>query len=127
MKTKLSFLAATVAAALLAGCSTVDSRIAHNRAAFNTWPPAVQDKVVAGQIDVGFTPDQVRVALGEPDRVWSRTTNDGTSEVWSYGDRGPRFGWGVGYGSYGRYNGYSLGVNSMGPSYYRGERTRVIF
>src|SRR5215211_498498 len=96
MKTKLLFLISTVCALLGAGCSTVDSRIAKNREVFNTWPPAVQDKVVTGQIDIGFTPDQVRVALGEPDRIFTRTTADGTSQVWSYRDRGPRFSFGVG-------------------------------
>lgn len=113
MKTKLLVGLSLAGALLLVGCSTVDSRIAKNRAAFNTWPPAVQDKVVQGQIDVGFTPEQVRVAIGEPDRVFTRTTADGTSQVWSYRDRGPRFGFGVGVGvgSFGRHGGSFGGVS----------------
>src|SRR5215212_572553 len=87
MKMKLLPCVLAAGALFLAGCSTVDSRIAKNRAVFNTWPPAVQDRVVLGQIDIGFTVDQVRVALGEPDRVFTRTTGDGTSQVWSYRDR----------------------------------------
>jgi hypothetical protein len=129
MRTKLSLLG--VAVLLFAtGCSTVDSRIAKNRDAFNTWPPAVQDKVVAGQIDVGFTPEQVRVALGEPDRVFSRTTNDGTSQVWSYRDRGPRFGFGVGVGSgsFGHRGGTFGGVSvGTGGGYRDDEKMGVIF
>lgn len=130
MKTKSTFLVAAGCALLVAGCSTVDSRIAKNRAAFNTWPAPVQDKVVQGRIDVGFTPDQVRVALGEPDRVWSRTTADGTSQVWSYRDRGPRFsfGVGVGMGSFGRHGGSfgSIGVGT-GTGYYDDEKMGVVF
>src|SRR6187455_3414230 len=86
MNKKLSLLAASLVLLTATACSTVDSRIAKNRAAFETWPPAVQDKVVRGEIGVGFTADQVRVALGEPDRVWTRTSADGTTEVWSYRD-----------------------------------------
>ena len=98
MKIKVFLFVSALSLLPVVGCSTVDSRIAKNRSAFNSWPPAVQDKVVLGQIDIGFTADQVRVALGEPDRVFTRTTADGTSQVWSYRERGPRFGFGVGVG-----------------------------
>ncbi len=130
MKTKLPVILCTAAFLVAAGCSTVDSRIAKNRAAFNTWPPAVQDKVVQGQIDIGFTPDQVRVALGEPDRVWSRTTTDGTSQVWSFRDRGPHFGFGIGVGtgSFGRHGGSfgSVGLGT-GTGYLDDEKMGVVF
>jgi hypothetical protein len=118
-----------VLALFVASCSTVDSRIAKNRAAFNSWPPAVQDKVVVGQIDIGFTADQVRVALGEPDRVFTRTTGDGTSQVWSYRDRGPRFGFGVGVGmgSFGHHGGTFGGVGiGTGTGYRDDEKMGVI-
>lgn len=129
MRTKLLCCAAALSA-FLAGCSTVDSRIAKNREAFNTWPPAVQDRVVQGQIDIGFTPEQVRVALGEPDRVFTRTTADGTSQVWSYRERGPRFGFGVGVGMgswSGRHGSFgSIGVGT-GTGYRDDEKMGVVF
>ena len=66
MKTKLGVgvcaLALTLAAA---GCSTVGSRIEKNRAQYETWPLPVREKVAAGQIDLGFTTEQVAVALGQ--------------------------------------------------------------
>ena len=130
MKTKLLSVTLGLAALCAAGCSTVDSRIAKNRDAFNTWPAPVQDKVVTGQIDIGFTPDQVRVALGEPDRVFSRTTADGTSQIWSYRDRGPRFsfGVGVGMGSFGSRGGSFGGVGlGTGSGYYDDEKLGVVF
>ena len=131
MNSKL-FLWAAAAACLLVvtSCSTVDSRIAKNREVFNTWPPTVQDKVVIGQIDIGFTPDQVRVALGEPDRVFTRTSADGTSQVWSYRDRGPRFGFGVGVGmgSFGSRGGSFGGVSvGTGGGYRDDEKMGVVF
>jgi outer membrane protein assembly factor BamE (lipoprotein component of BamABCDE complex) len=130
MKPRLPFLSCLVLSLVVAGCSTVDSRIADNRAAFNTWPPAVQDKVVLGQIDVGFTTEQVRVALGEPDRVFTRTTADGTSQVWSYRDRGPRFGFGIGIGtgSFGHRGGTFGGVSmGTGGGYHDDEKLGVVF
>ena len=131
MKSKLLLWAAAAACVLIVGgCSTVDSRIAKNREVFNTWPPAVQDKVVSGQIDIGFTSDQVRVALGEPDRVFTRTTADGTSQIWSYRDRGPRFGFGVGVGmgSFGSRGGSFGGVSvGTGGGYRDDEKMGVVF
>jgi len=127
MKTKLFPVILTSAVLWFAtGCSTVDSRIAKNRAAFDSWPASVQDKVVRGQIEVGFTRDQVAVALGEPDWTWARTTSDGTTEVWAYRDRRPRIGFGVGFASFGRSSATGVGV-STSTGGYRGERLRVNF
>ena len=130
MKLKAILIFSAACGLFLAGCSTVDSRIAKNRDAFNTWPPAVQDKVVLGQIDIGFTTDQVRVALGEPDRVFTRTAADGTSEIWSYRDRGPRFGFGVGVGvgTFGGRGGTFGGVGVGTDAGYRDdEKMGVVF
>jgi hypothetical protein len=126
MKTKLSILTLSAAMLLAAGCSTVDSRIARNRAVFNTWPADVQEAVAAGKIGVGFTPDQVQMALGRPDWAWTSTSADGTSQVWSYRDNAPRFGFGFGVGGWGRRGGWGLGMDTVTPRYY-GERMRVVF
>ena len=130
MNIRPPFVLSALCALMLAGCSTVSSRIAKNREAFNTWPTAVQDRVVVGQIDIGFTAEQVRVALGEPDRIFTRTTADGTSQVWSYRDRGPRFGFGVGVGMgsfggrHGTFGGIGLGT---GGGYHEDEKMGVVF
>ncbi len=115
---------------LLAGCSTVASRIDRNRAAFESYPLAVQEKIAQGEVDVGFTPEQVRMALGEPDRVSTRTTADGVSEVWGYRSKRPRFSVGVGVGVFGGGGstrvGTGVGVNTGGDRY-EDERLRVVF
>lgn len=122
--------AAALGAVLLAGCSTVDSRIARNRDAFNAWPAPVQDRIIQGKVDVGFTPEQVRMALGEPDRVFTRTTADGTTEVWTYREKKPRvsFGVGVGMGSFGGSSGTFGGVGiNTGTGYRDDEKLGVVF
>ena len=131
MKTNTFLWWLAASALLLTGCSSVDSRIAKHRAAFDSWPQPVQSKIIQGQIDIGFTTDQVRVALGEPDRVFTRTTADGSSEVWSYRDRGPKFGFGVGVGmgSMGSRSGTfgGVGIHTGPGGYLDDEKLGVVF
>jgi hypothetical protein len=111
-----------------AGCSTPASRISRNEEAFSEWPEAIQEKVRAGQIDLGFTPEQVRVALGDPARTVRRTDNDGTSEVWIYHGREPRFSVGLGVGTSRGSTGFGGGVGiGTGGSREREDATRVVF
>lgn len=84
---------------LATSCSSIESRIQSNTAAYNSWPADVQQKVKMGQVEVGFTEGMVLVAVGWPDRKNTRTTVEGTSEVWLYLDHGPHFSIGVGVGS----------------------------
>ena len=77
-----------LAIVLLAGCSTPDSRIAKAQSPFDRLPAEAREKIRAGQVDVGFTPEMVRLALGEPDRVYLRQSDQGETEVWGYRDRG---------------------------------------
>jgi len=127
MKSFVTLLAG-FALLLAAGCaSTPTSRVADHKAAYNTWPPDVQAKVAAGQIAVGFTPEQVRVALGDPSRTFTRTTNDGVSEIWAYAESSPRFSVGLGLASWGRGSSVGGGVGMSTGGYRDGERTHVTF
>lgn len=119
-----------LAAALLAaaGCSTPTSRIAKHQAAFNEWPAAVQEKVRAGEVAIGFTADQTLVALGDPDRKFVRTTTDGTTEVWAYRKEKSRFSFGIGIGSVRGSTGVGGGVVLGDRGDWRdGETMRVVF
>lgn len=71
----------------IAGCATPESRIKEKPEVFNSFPPDIQSKVRTGQVDIGYSKDMVYIALGKPDRVYTRTTAEGTYEVWSYTDR----------------------------------------
>ncbi len=113
MKTRNSFFLLAVAASALwlAGCQTPESRIRGNPDTFARLNPDQQAMVKAGQVGIGFTPDAVKLALGDPDRVTQRTDAAGSSQVWHYteyetdggvfiytgyyhGWRGGPFGWG---------------------------------
>lgn len=128
---KKALLAALVLAA--AACSSPARRIERNKALFNTFPEPAQEKIKRGEIDIGFTPDMVLVALGKPSRKYSRKTGTGEQEVWVYGsERGatPAIGYGLGFGSgyYGT-NVYSAGVH-VGPGsgdWGLDERLRAVF
>jgi hypothetical protein len=113
---------------LLAGCVTTPAeRIEKDRTAYASWPPAVQARVRAGEIAPGFTPAQVRMALGEPDHVYDRTTASGTAEIWGYRSHQPRFSIGIGVmggGGSTRVGGSTV-MSSGGP--YNDEILRVVF
>jgi hypothetical protein len=130
MKPSLLVLAGALLLAAAGCASTPSSRIQSARDVYHSYPIEVQEKIAAGQVDVGFTTEQVRMALGKPDRVASRTTPDGTSEVWSYRDNGPRFsvvlGLGLGGGGGSTRVGTGLGVSTGGRAD-EDEKTRVVF
>ncbi len=67
-----------------AGCATPEKRIRQNPALFASFAPEVQAKVRQGHIALGFPRAAVRMALGEPDRIYHRITTNGTGEVWAY-------------------------------------------
>lgn len=98
------------------GCSSPGSRIKANQAAFDALPAETQTKIRAGKVEVGYTAAMVKMALGEPDRRYTRTTEKGSSEVWAYRDRGPALslGFGVGGGSGSTGMGAGIGVSTAG-------------
>ena len=113
---------------LLAACaSTPASRIADHRGLFAQYPSAVQQKIRSGQIDVGFTDEMVRLAIGEPSRKFTRQSEAGDSEVWIYHDGGPRFSFGIGVGTFGRHSATSVGVATSTGGYDPDEKMRVAF
>src|SRR5450432_2431031 len=89
---------ALVALLFLASCSTPQSRIGDHQAEFDKFPPDVQQKISHGQVDVGFTEEMVRLALGEPDRRFTRKTEAGELDVWGYHERRARVSFGLGFG-----------------------------
>jgi hypothetical protein len=84
MKTTLSVFALAAGLAVLAGCSTPESRIKENPAAYARLTPEQQQLIKDGKVAIGFDKEMVKLALGDPDRIRERTDANGTSEVWSY-------------------------------------------
>lgn len=83
MQRLLPFLL-SVAALGLAGCSTIDKRIAEKSAAFATYPAEIQASLRQGLVEIGYTPDQVYIALGKPDDKRERITAQGREVTWIY-------------------------------------------
>jgi len=118
MKTRVALAVVMAMAAMMTGgCrSTPEKRIAKNEAVFATMSPQAQEAVRAGRVEVGFTPVQVELAKGKPDRVVRRTTAKGESQSWIYEKRrsGLGFGIGVGGGSGGLGGGVGVGTSTRG-------------
>ena len=117
-RTLLPVIIMAAAALAVAGCqSTPEKRIAKNEAAFAAMPTDVQAKIRAGEVAVGFTPQQVELAKGKPDRVGKRTTAKGEEQSWIYEKRasGLGFGIGVGGGSGGMGGGVGVSTGGRGP------------
>jgi hypothetical protein len=110
----------------LGGCSSgPDSRIKKEQAAFEAMPAEVQEKIKAGEVEVGFTPLQVTLARGKPDQIGKRTSAAGEEEVWTYERRRSGLGIGLGVGGGSGGLGGGVGVSSGG----RGSevQSRVVF
>jgi hypothetical protein len=128
MKTsRFASLLSVILLAVFSACSTPDSRIRANKAEFDALPAETQAKIREGKVEVGFTPSMVLMALGDPDRRYSKTGESGQSEVWAYQDKGPAFSFGVGVGGgSGRTGmGGGIGVSTAGDR--TDDKLRVIF
>ena len=67
-----------------AGCATPAARIKANPQLFASFAPDVQAKVRQGEVALGFSRDAVRMALGDPARIYRRATTNDVNEVWAY-------------------------------------------
>jgi outer membrane murein-binding lipoprotein Lpp len=99
-------------ALLLAGCSTVSSRIEGNRAAFDQLSPKDQALVSQGRIAPGMSQQAVYIAWGQPQQKAIGMVREIATESWVYtlstaaygpiGYGGLGYGYGYGYGFAGR-------------------------
>jgi len=112
---------------LAAGCASTDSRIKKNQALFDSFPADVQQQIRTGDIRVGFTPEMVKMSLGDPARTYTRTTAQGAAEVWSYDDDKPAISLGLGIGSSRGSTGVGGGVVVGGDRFRDDEKLRVVF
>lgn len=113
-KYSLCFLILAIIVGALTGCRgpSLSQRIDGARADFEMWPAEVQALVSKGDIAVGFTPDQVRMAWGEPDERGMEITAEEETERWIYRKKTPAFGIGLGFGHYGGGGGVGGGIGT---------------
>jgi hypothetical protein len=100
MRLRFCIASIALAALALAACNSIDSRIGKQQTLFDSYPPDVQRNIRNGHIEVGYTPEMVAMALGEPDRKVETRTEDGLAEVWTYQKSVSGFSVGMGSGSY---------------------------
>ena len=118
-------LLCALAVALLAACATPDARIRRNRELFEALPPAEQALIREGKVGIGFTPDMVRLAVGDPDQRWVRTDAQGQTEIWSYTTYDSSVGQPLYRGYYHRwFGGYPFYYDDL---YFRDARPREYF
>ncbi len=113
MNSKTLFAAGSAVLVLvLSGCTSVQDRIDQDPVTYSHSSREDQHRIREGKVVVGFSREQVRLALGDPSGVATRTTEEGTREVWTYYEKGPKFGFGVGVGVGGRGSGVGVGVGA---------------
>jgi hypothetical protein len=106
----------------MGGCSTPGSRIADDTTLFESFPPEVQENIRNGNVELGYTPAMVEMALGKPDRKAHTGGEYGDLEVWTYEKKTPGIGFGVGSGrSIGSSVGIGTGVSVGQPATTREE------
>lgn len=114
-------------AALAASCAPVtpDARISANLSRYEPLPAAHKRLVREGRIDKGMSPDAVFLAWGRADREYEGGTDGRPTLRWDYFGSQPvytgggwsgyyDYGYGPGWGRYGRYPAYGYGF-SVGP------------
>jgi hypothetical protein len=69
---------------LLAGCSTINSRIKDNAAYFNSLPIESQERLRKGVVEVGDTSEMVFIAMGAPNEKRSSRSATRDAETWIY-------------------------------------------
>lgn len=116
----MRFLTACAILALTA-CSSVNNRIEANQAEFDSYPVEVQSAIRNGEIQLGFSELQVRMAWGDPSNTAREVSEaEGEQIVWGYKDSSPTVSFGVGIGSGGghRSTGAGVGISSGGHQQY---------
>jgi hypothetical protein len=77
--------AGVLLATLLISCQNARiSRIQEHASVFASLPPETQQIIRDGLFDRGFSPEQIYMALGKPNRAEAKETTDGTVMVWKY-------------------------------------------
>lgn len=84
MKTAIRLLLSAGFCLFLAACASPQKRIEANPERFRSFPPEAREKIRRGEVALGFTPDMVRMAKGDPSAVSVRTTTGGATTVWRY-------------------------------------------
>jgi hypothetical protein len=109
------------------GCSTTNSRIREHQEAFDAYPERVQQNLRQGVIEVGYTPQMVFIAMGEPDRKVDVANGEEVAQVWTWSRSTPGIGVSLGgWNALGSHVGLGSGM-SLGERAHREDVAVVEF
>ena len=74
----------SLATVLFAGCAINRKPLRQNTASLEEADPALQAQVARGQVSVGFTPEMVQRALGEPAKIKAKASGNSVVTTWTY-------------------------------------------
>ena len=80
----LASLIGLVAPLFFSGCNTAAVRVLTNYETFSKLDPKVRANILRGRVEIGYTPEMVRLALGRPNYASSAAAVKGGYNVWSY-------------------------------------------
>lgn len=124
---RLGVVALAGVALALVGCTSPAVRIEKNPEAYERLSAEQQAMVREGKVGIGFSREAVKLALGDPDRVWKRTDKNGESEAWSYTAYETFDGRPLYRGYWHRYYGASYGVRYPYYMGFEGRKDREVF
>jgi|ERR1035437_774756 hypothetical protein len=71
-------------ALLVAACETTSDRIREKSGAYASLNAMEKEQIANGVVAVGFTPDMVYMAIGNPAKVASVDSAEGKTELWTF-------------------------------------------
>jgi len=80
----LALLIGLATSLLFSGCDTVAVRVLTNYETFSKLDPKVRANIVRGRVELGYTHEMVRLALGRPNHSSSAAAVKGGYDFWSY-------------------------------------------
>ena len=80
----LALLIGLVALLLFSGCNTAAVRVLTHYDRFSQLDPKVRANILRGRVELGYTHEMVRLALGRPNYASSAAAVKGGYDVWSY-------------------------------------------
>lgn len=115
----------------LAACASPSSRIDDQPQIFQQATPEQQAMIRQGHVGLGFTPDFVRLAMGDPNRITERQDQSGVQTIWHY-TSDPNYtyvgaGYGWGYGGPWYWGGRFAPVTVVTAPVEDSDRLRVVF
>ncbi len=75
---------ALVVSLLLAGCSTVESRIGEHADLFASLDRETRDNLLSGRVELGYSMAMAYIAFGAPSEVHRGKTEKGETVTWVY-------------------------------------------